>query len=103
MLHTRLGQLLLDAGCVTAAQLQEALARQQETRQPLGQILCERQVISEDTLLKFLGQQYGLATAYPFPSDVAPQLANCVPQGLGPATRGRTGESSRPPVDGRPG
>ena len=80
MLHTRLGQLLLDAGCVTAAQLREALARQQETRQPLGQILCERQVISEDTLLKFLGQQYGLATAYPFPSDVAPQLANCVPQ-----------------------
>lgn len=80
MLHTRLGQLLLDAGCVTAAQLREALAQQQETRQPLGQILCERQVISEETLLKFLGQQYGLATAYPFPSDVAPQLANCVPQ-----------------------
>lgn len=80
MLHTRLGQLLLDAGCVTAAQLQEALARQQEIRQPLGQILCEQQAISEDTLLKFLGQQYGLATAYPFPSDVAPQLANCVPQ-----------------------
>lgn len=80
MLHTRLGQLLLDAGCVTAAQLREALARQQETRQPLGQILCERQVISEETLLKFLGQQYGLATAYPFPTDVAPQLAHCVPQ-----------------------
>jgi len=80
MLHTRLGQLLLDAGCVTAAQLREALAQQQETRQPLGQILCERQVISEETLLKFLGQQYGLATAYPFPSDVAPELANCVPQ-----------------------
>lgn len=80
MLHTRLGQLLLDAGCVTVAQLREALARQQETRQPLGRILCERQVISEETLLKFLGQQYGLATAYPFPSDVAPQLANCVPQ-----------------------
>ncbi len=80
MLHTRLGQLLLDAGCVTVAQLREALARQQETRQPLGQILCEWQVISEDTLLKFLGQQYGLATAYPFPSDVAPQLADCVPQ-----------------------
>lgn len=80
MLHTRLGQLLLDAGCVTAAQLQEALTRQQETRQPLGQILCDRQVISEETLLKFLGQQYGLATAYPFPSDVTPQLANCVPQ-----------------------
>lgn len=80
MLHTRLGQLLLDAGCVTAAQLQDALARQQETRQPLGQILCEQQVISEETLLKFLGQQYGLATAYPFPADVTPQLANCIPQ-----------------------
>ena len=80
MLHTRLGQLLLDAGRVTSAQLQEALARQQETRQPLGQILFERQIISEETLLTFLGQQYGLATAYPFPSDVAPQLADCVPQ-----------------------
>ena len=80
MLHTRLGQLLLDAGCVTSAELQEALARQQETRQPLGQILFERQVISEETLLKFLGQQYGLATAYPFPATVAPELANFVPQ-----------------------
>lgn len=80
MLHTRLGQLLLDAGCVTSAQLHEALARQQETRQPLGQILFERQVISKETLFKFLGQQYGLATAYPFPADVDPQLANCVPQ-----------------------
>ncbi len=80
MLRTRLGQLLLDAGCVTDAQLHEALARQRETRQPLGQILFERQVISEETLLKFLGQQYGLATALPFPADVAPQLANCVPQ-----------------------
>ena len=80
MLHTRLGQLLLDAGCVTSAQLHEALARQQETRQPLGRILFERQVISEETLLKFLGQQYGLATAYPFPADVAPRLANCVPR-----------------------
>ena len=80
MLHTRLGQLLLDAGGVTSAQLHEALARQQETRQPLGQILLERQVISEETLLKFLGQQYGLATASPFPADVAPELANCVPQ-----------------------
>ena len=80
MLHTRLGQLLLDAGHVTAAQLQEALARQRETRQPLGQILIEWQVISEETLLTFLGQQYGLATAYPFPADVAPQLANCVPR-----------------------
>ena len=80
MLHTRLGQLLLDAGCVTSAELHEALARQQETRQPLGQILFERQVISEETLLKFLGQQYGLATAYPFPATVAPQLANVVPQ-----------------------
>lgn len=80
MLHTRLGQLLLDAGCVTSAQLHEALACQQETRQPLGQILFERQVISEETLLKFLGQQYGLATASPFPADVAPELANCVPR-----------------------
>ena len=79
MLHTRLGQLLLDAGCVTAAQLREALARQQETHQPLGQILRDRQVISEETLLKFLGQQYGLATAYPFPPDVAPPLADYVP------------------------
>ncbi len=80
MLHTRLGQLLLDAGCVTSVQLREALTRQQETRQPLGQILCERRVISEETLLKFLGQQYGLATAHPFPTDVSPQIANFVPE-----------------------
>ncbi len=80
MLHTRLGQLLLDAGCLTSAQLREALARQQETRQPLGQILVEQRVISEETLLKFLGQQYGLATAYPLPDEVAPRLASYIPQ-----------------------
>lgn len=80
MLRARMGQLLLDAGCITSAQLEEALARQRETRCPLGQILCERGAISEELLLKFLGQQYGLATVSPFPSVVDPQLAVCVPR-----------------------
>ena len=80
MLRARMGQLLLDAGYITSAQLDAALARQQETRHPLGQILCEQRAISEDTLLKFLGQQYGLATASPLPAAVDSQLATCMPR-----------------------
>ncbi len=80
MLRARMGQLLLDAGCITSAQLDEALTRQRDTRHPLGQILCEQRAISEDTLLQFLGQQYGLATVSSFPSVVDPQLAMCMPQ-----------------------
>ncbi len=80
MLRARMGQLLLDAGCITSVQLDEALAQQRESRRPLGQILCEHGAISEDVLLKFLGQQYGLATVSPFPSVVDPQLAVCMPR-----------------------
>ena len=80
MLRARMGQLLLDAGCITSAQLDAALARQEDTRRPLGHILCEQRAISEDTLLKFLGQQYGLATVSSFPAAVDPQLATCMPR-----------------------
>ncbi len=80
MLRARMGQLLLDAGYITSAQLDAALARQQETRHLLGQILCEQRAISEDTLLKFLGQQYGLATVSPLPSAVDSHLATCMPR-----------------------
>ena len=79
MLRTRMGQLLLDAGCITPAQLDEALARHRETAQPLGHVLFSQGAISEETLLKFLGQQYGLATVHPLPSVIDPQLATLVP------------------------
>ena len=89
MLRARMGQLLLDAGCITSAQLDEALARQQETRRPLGQILCEQCAISEDTLLKFLGQQYGLATVSSFPAVVDPPACGLYASGLGRTPCGR--------------
>ncbi len=80
MLRARMGQLLLDAGCITAAQLDAALARQRDTRRPLGRILCEQRAISEDVLLKTLGQQYGLATVSSFPSAVDPHLSTWMPR-----------------------
>lgn len=80
MLRTRMGQLLLDAGCITPAQLDAALARHRETAQPLGHVLVSQGAVSEDTLLKFLGQQYGLASLRPLPSVIDPHLATLVPQ-----------------------
>ncbi len=53
-----LGQMLLRGGAVTAEQLAQALDRQRRTKQRLGSVLIDMGLIDEDSLAKYLGEQF---------------------------------------------
>jgi hypothetical protein len=56
-----LGQMLIDRGLLTEGELECALRVQQETEQPLGEILVDHQYVSIQALSKVLAEQHGLA------------------------------------------
>jgi len=82
MVREQLGKLLLEAGCITSAQLQAALALHHDTQARLGTILVEQGAISQRTLLTFLGQQYGLPVLHDLPPSPDPSLTQLVPGDL---------------------
>jgi len=53
-----LGQMLVNDGILSEAQLTEALSRQRRTRDRLGHVLIEMKLIDEQVLLKYLGAQF---------------------------------------------
>jgi type IV pilus assembly protein PilB len=53
-----LGQLLVNDGILSAEQLQQALERQRTTRDRIGQVLIDMQLIDEEVLLKYLSLQF---------------------------------------------
>ncbi len=55
-----LGELLVEAGAITEAQLREALTEQGRTSERLGRILIERGYISRQLLGQFLEKQRGI-------------------------------------------
>ena len=56
----RLGELLVKAGAISAEQLQQALAQQQESGQKLGRALQDLGAISESELNRFLARHLGV-------------------------------------------
>ena len=58
-----LGALLLEVGLLTSGQLEQALARQQETGLKLGQVLVDLGWITEDQLVEMLSRQLQIAVA----------------------------------------
>ncbi|HEX3035403.1 MAG TPA: hypothetical protein VHT73_09750 [Thermodesulfobacteriota bacterium] len=61
MNRKHLGELLVEAGLITKKQLEYALDQQWRNfnLEKLGQILISLKCIDEDTLIEFLGKQYG--------------------------------------------
>ena len=55
----RLGEKLIQAGIITNAQLEKALAEQKRNGGLLGSNLIKLEIIKEEDLLKFLSQQFG--------------------------------------------
>lgn len=62
MSRKRIGELLLDRGAISRAQLDAGLQTQQRTRQRLGVTLIQMGAISEVQLAQVLAQSLGLAT-----------------------------------------
>jgi type IV pilus assembly protein PilB len=57
--NKKLGEQLLDAGLITAEELQTALQRQEDVDDRLGTILLNMNLIDEHELVQFLGKQTG--------------------------------------------
>ena len=61
MKYARLGDLLVDAGYITAEQLDSALSVQKEKHQRLGETLVSEGIITERNLIDALTMQLGIA------------------------------------------
>ena len=75
----RLGEMLMEAGLLTDAQLQEALVAQKQTQLKLGQFLIRQGTISEFQLVDLLSRQLKVERYHPdkFPLDL--DLARIIP------------------------
>jgi CheY-like chemotaxis protein len=70
----RFGEILIEAGALDRATLEEALARQKDSGKRLGQVLEESGIIAERDIAVVVARQFGLKTVsniakYPFPAD----------------------------------
>jgi CheY-like chemotaxis protein len=71
----RFGEILLEAGVVDTAGLEEALQAQKGSGKRLGQVLEERGVVSEEDIAEVLARQFGFKhvrhiARYSFPQEI---------------------------------
>jgi type IV pilus assembly protein PilB len=76
----RLGEILVEAGLVTAEQCDQALAEQKQSGRQLGEILVEMGALAEEGLLEALARQSGLQHVWLRRGLVDPKVVELVPQ-----------------------
>jgi type IV pilus assembly protein PilB len=59
-MRKRLGEILVEAGLVDGARLEQALAEQRRWGGPLGRILIDMGLVPEDAMVRALSEQLGL-------------------------------------------
>jgi MSHA biogenesis protein MshE len=79
-LKMRLGDLLVDEGIISPSQLQQALARQQETGRKLGSTLTELKFLTEVQLLQFLAQQLNVPFLDIAQKQISPKAVQLLPE-----------------------
>jgi type IV pilus assembly protein PilB len=77
---TRLGDLLIERGRVTPAQLEEALRRQRESGQRLGEILVAMKLVTEEEIARALAERAGLPYVHLRKGLVDPRIVELVPR-----------------------
>ncbi|BDU71749.1 GspE/PulE/PilB domain-containing protein [Mesoterricola silvestris] len=78
----KLGELLVDAGLMTPAQLLEALRYQKAAGGRMGSNLVAMGIISDDSLMDFLAQQTGVPRLDVKHLDVLPSVLERIPRRL---------------------
>ncbi|HEX9082409.1 MAG TPA: hypothetical protein VF768_09020, partial [Holophagaceae bacterium] len=78
----RLGELLVEAGLITPAQLQSAITHQKIARGRLGSNLVALGYISEEVLMDFLSHQTGVPRMDVRSLDVPPEILKLIPHRL---------------------
>ncbi|MBN3039089.1 MAG: hypothetical protein JW869_06740 [Candidatus Omnitrophica bacterium] len=58
--NKQIGEILIEKGLITQAQLDDALMEQKMTKEFLGKILLKRALVSEKDFIKALSEQYGI-------------------------------------------
>jgi type IV pilus assembly protein PilB len=76
----KLGEILVQQGKITPAQLAEYLRVQKETSKPLGQILKQEGIVTEEELTRILGQQLGIPHVWLRKGLVDPRIVHVLPK-----------------------
>ncbi|HOO61747.1 MAG TPA: GspE/PulE family protein [Bacillota bacterium] len=74
----RLGDILIDSGFLTAAELAEALSAQQGTKKRLGEIIVEKGLLSELDILRAISSQYDMPIIDLQQVDIDPEATKLV-------------------------
>lgn len=78
----RLGDMLVDAGVITAEQLTEALAKQRELDLRLGEALMELKFADENEIAEALHRQMGFPIAKIREAKLAPEVISLLPEAI---------------------
>ncbi len=74
----RLGDLLLNKGIITPAQLEKALELQKGSGRKLGETLVEESIVNDEVLAKALADQFGVDMVDPQNMTIADEVLNLV-------------------------
>ncbi len=79
----RFGELLVDRGRLTADQLEQVLHARSDPRERLGQTLVRLGILTEEDVVRFLGEQFSLAVAgADMLSKAEPSAVQLIPEHL---------------------
>jgi len=78
----RIGELLIERGLLTQAQLEEALTHQQSSREFLGALLVRLGMVKEDALVQALSARYGIPFESLDPERIDWAVAGRFPESL---------------------
>ena len=76
----RLGQLLVEQGLITEAQLDEALAQQKQSGRKLGRVLVDSGIVTEERIATAIARQLGIEFHDLREKDVDPAIASLLPE-----------------------
>ena len=79
LIHKQLGELLIERGLITEAQLNKALLVQKESSGLIGEILIELGLVKEEDIAQALTTQYGFPYLPLSSYDINPDTVNIVP------------------------
>lgn len=80
--HKRLGDVLLEAGYITQAQLDDALSKHRATKRRVGEVLVDEGVISEAEVIQALQMQLGIEFVDLSQVPLEPELSRVVPKNV---------------------
>ncbi len=79
MTKKRLGELLVDEGLITDAQVGDALAEQKKTKELLGEVLVRKSYVTERDIARTLATQFSLPFISARKYDVSKEVAELIP------------------------